>query len=126
MTEKTVIVTDRITQQRSFQMPVSALGLDKTAGEVAIIAATTNAYLNQAVLTAAVTVNRAMGTIVIEDTEPETDSLDELKLEQYELVYQDATGAKHYQPVADLTEVGTLIDPETGDDMELIALRRVR
>lgn len=36
------------------------------------------------------------------------------------LVYIDADGGNHYQPVWDVTEAGTLIDPETGDDMEMI------
>ena len=36
------------------------------------------------------------------------------------LVYKDDEGSKHYQPYADITSAGTLIDPETGDDMELV------
>ena len=36
------------------------------------------------------------------------------------LVYQDEAGSHHYQYWADVQEVGTLIDPETGDDMELV------
>lgn len=36
------------------------------------------------------------------------------------LVYKDSDGEFHYQPWQDVAEVGTLIDPETGDDMELI------
>ena len=36
------------------------------------------------------------------------------------LVYQDEAGSHHYQYWADVQEVGTLCDPETGDDMELV------
>lgn len=36
------------------------------------------------------------------------------------LVYKSAAGETHEQPAADLTEAGTLIDPEDGTDMELI------
>jgi hypothetical protein len=36
------------------------------------------------------------------------------------LVYADTEGGKHYQPWQDLEESGTLIDPETGEDMEMI------
>ena len=36
------------------------------------------------------------------------------------LVYTDERGKKHYQPWQDLVEVGTLIDEESGDDMEMI------
>lgn len=36
------------------------------------------------------------------------------------LVYADTDGSKHYQPWQDLEESGTLIDPGTGEDMEMI------
>lgn len=36
------------------------------------------------------------------------------------LVYIDSEGNYHAQPWQDMDSVGTLIDPETGDDMELI------
>ena len=36
------------------------------------------------------------------------------------LIYRDETGEEHYQPWQDIVSSGTLIDPETGDDMELI------
>lgn len=36
------------------------------------------------------------------------------------LVYADSEGGHHYQPWQDLEESGTLIDPETGDDMEMV------
>lgn len=36
------------------------------------------------------------------------------------LVYADENGGQHYQPVADVVSVGTLIDPDSGDDMELV------
>lgn len=35
------------------------------------------------------------------------------------LIYTDEQGETHHQPLPDITEVGTLIDPETGDDLEL-------
>lgn len=36
------------------------------------------------------------------------------------LVYVDSVGTYHYQPWRDVTSVGTLIDADTGDDMELV------
>ncbi len=36
------------------------------------------------------------------------------------LVYIDDDGGLHYQPWNDLTEVGTLIDGDTGEDMQMI------
>jgi hypothetical protein len=36
------------------------------------------------------------------------------------LVYEDDKGDKHHQPWQDLVEAGTLIDPYSGDDMEMI------
>jgi hypothetical protein len=36
------------------------------------------------------------------------------------LVYTDRNGDKNYQHWRDLVECGTLIDPVTGDDMELV------
>jgi len=36
------------------------------------------------------------------------------------LVYADSNGEHHYQYWADVATVGGLIDPETGEDMELI------
>lgn len=36
------------------------------------------------------------------------------------LVYKDAEGNQHDQSWKDVVEVGTLIDPETGDDMEIV------
>lgn len=36
------------------------------------------------------------------------------------LVYRDADGALHYQPWEDLMEVGTLVDPQTDEDMEMV------
>lgn len=37
------------------------------------------------------------------------------------LVYRSVAGEPHEQPLADITGCGTLIDPETGDDLELVA-----
>lgn len=36
------------------------------------------------------------------------------------LIYQNSEGDRYIQHWQDLTEMGTLVDPETGDDMELI------
>ena len=36
------------------------------------------------------------------------------------LVYVDVEGQKHFQHWSDLTEAGTLIDPENGEDMDVI------
>lgn len=36
------------------------------------------------------------------------------------LVYVDVLGTEYRQSAADIVEVGTLIDPDTGDDMELV------
>lgn len=33
--------------------------------------------------------------------------------------YVDSTGGVHTQPISDITIAGTLIDPHTGDDMEI-------
>lgn len=35
-------------------------------------------------------------------------------------IYVDSEGEEHQQPIADITEVGILIDPETGDDLDII------
>ena len=43
----------------------------------------------------------------------------EIKYGPMYLVYVDEEGIAHYQPWQDLMESGTLIDPETGDDMTL-------
>lgn len=39
------------------------------------------------------------------------------------LVYVDKNGNKHEQSLADLTDVGTLIDPDDGDDLELVSAK---
>jgi len=36
------------------------------------------------------------------------------------LVYQDSDGQLHRQPGRDLPQVGTLIDPDTEEDMPLV------
>lgn len=43
----------------------------------------------------------------------------DVRSDDMELVYRDADGNEHRQPWREVSEVGTLIDPETGDDMEL-------
>lgn len=40
------------------------------------------------------------------------------------LVYQDEYGEPHYQLVDEVDQSGTLIDPETGDDMEVVGWSR--
>lgn len=35
-------------------------------------------------------------------------------------IYVDSEGEEHKQPIADIPESGTLIDPETGDDLDII------
>ena len=37
------------------------------------------------------------------------------------LVYRDTAGKTHEQPLADIGSAGTLIDPDSGNDLELIA-----
>lgn len=39
------------------------------------------------------------------------------------LIYTDDSGERHEQPLSDVPEVGTLIDPENGDDLELVGWR---
>lgn len=41
-------------------------------------------------------------------------------IEDIVLIYVDSEGREHRQVLADVFEVGTLIDPETGDDMVAI------
>lgn len=36
------------------------------------------------------------------------------------LVYKDENGDLHYQAWQDVSEVGTLIEPDNGDDMEMV------
>lgn len=36
------------------------------------------------------------------------------------LVYVDGNGDRHFQPWRDVVSVGTLIDPDTGEDMETV------
>ena len=36
------------------------------------------------------------------------------------LVYIDLNGDNHFQPWEDVTTAGTLIDPDSGDDMEMV------
>lgn len=38
---------------------------------------------------------------------------------EVQLVYVDEQGEKHTQPASDIVYVGTLIDPDTGDDMAI-------
>lgn len=41
------------------------------------------------------------------------------------LVYHDEQGDLHEQPLSDVVEVGTLIDPETGDNMPLVGWKQI-
>lgn len=41
------------------------------------------------------------------------------------LVYIDSTGKEYEQPLSDLQDAGTLVDPDTGDDMSLIGARMI-
>lgn len=41
-----------------------------------------------------------------------------LTLSDIEINYLDEKGEKHTQPLSDIFQVGTLIDPDSGDDME--------
>lgn len=43
-----------------------------------------------------------------------------MKTESMWLVYVDDENVKHYQPWQDIVESGSLIDLETGEDMEII------
>lgn len=40
--------------------------------------------------------------------------------EQVELIYIDSSGQEHSQFVSGLIEAGTLVDPDTGDDMDIV------
>lgn len=43
----------------------------------------------------------------------------EIGLDAVVLVYRDEDGEDHEQPLPDITSAGTLIDPDSGDDLEL-------
>ena len=47
-------------------------------------------------------------------------------LSKIELIYEDASGENHIQLLADVPEVGTLVDPETDDDMLMVGWRIVQ
>jgi len=40
--------------------------------------------------------------------------------EQVELIYVGANGQEYSQFVSGLIEAGTLVDPDTGDDMDIV------
>jgi hypothetical protein len=46
-------------------------------------------------------------------------SIASVPLDQITLMYRDAEGNQHEQPLQDITTAGTLIDPENGDDLDL-------
>lgn len=46
-------------------------------------------------------------------------------LDSMHIVYTDEKGCLYDQPLSDLPDVGTLIDPDTGDDMEIIGYKLV-
>jgi len=43
-----------------------------------------------------------------------------VKPEKVTLWYEDSTGVLHSQPLTDVVESGTLIDPETEEDMAIV------
>ena len=46
-------------------------------------------------------------------------------LDSMHIVYTDEQKRLYEQPLSDLPDVGTLIDPDTGDDMEIIGYKLV-
>lgn len=46
-------------------------------------------------------------------------------LDSMHIVYTDDKGCLYDQPLSDLPDVGTLIDPDTGDDMEIVGYKLV-
>lgn len=46
-------------------------------------------------------------------------------LDSVHIVYTDENGHLYDQPLSDLPDVGTLIDPDTGDDMEIVGYKLV-
>lgn len=46
-----------------------------------------------------------------------------VRAEKATLIYEDSEGRSYEQPLSDITEAGTLINPETGDDLEVVAAR---
>lgn len=46
-------------------------------------------------------------------------------LDSVHIVYTDENGCLYDQPLSDLPDVGTLIDPDTGDDMEIVGYKLV-
>lgn len=55
----------------------------------------------------------------INQKEPHMDTIT-VQTGALDLVYRDENGDLHTQSWDDLTESGTLIDPESGEDMELV------
>lgn len=51
---------------------------------------------------------------------PEPDA-NAVALERVTLIYHDEKARTHTQPLSDITTAGTLIDPDTGDDLELVS-----
>lgn len=51
---------------------------------------------------------------------PEPDA-NAVALERVTLIYRDEKARAHTQPLSDITTAGTLIDPDTGDDLELVS-----
>lgn len=52
--------------------------------------------------------------------EKETMRFQNLDPSEVFVVYVDIEGEEYVQPISDIASTGTLIDPETGDDMEII------
>lgn len=47
-------------------------------------------------------------------------------LDDIDLVYADESGTEYTQSLSELSEAGTLIDPDTGDDLTLVGWRFAR
>lgn len=45
-------------------------------------------------------------------------------LDEISMIYVDCHGGHHSQPAGDIVSVGTLIDPDDGEDMEMIGWMR--
>lgn len=44
-----------------------------------------------------------------------------VKLSDVTVIYENAIGVEYEQPLVDIMDVGTLIDPGTGEGMDMIA-----
>ncbi|WP_314191961.1 hypothetical protein [uncultured Arthrobacter sp.] len=58
---------------------------------------------------------------VVEASRSSPGSTTTVDLSGVTLIYRDAAGKTYEQPLADIESAGTLIDPDSGNDLELIA-----